>query len=143
MKYSALVLICFFSFLGCQDVKQPEKPKNLISKEKMVDMLTEAYLANAARSVNNQAIEDKGIKMDSLIYKNFGVDSLQFANSNEYYAADINTYMEIFQQVEARITSMQQRLDSIREMDKSRRDSIKNQKIDQKVEAEPLRDSLI
>lgn len=143
MKYCALILICLLSFWGCQDVKQPEKPKNLISKEKMVDMLTEAYLANAARSVNNQAIIDKGIKMDSLIYKNFGVDSLQFAKSNEYYAADINVYMDIFQKVEARIVSMQQKLDSIREIDRSRKDSIEKQKIEKKTDAEPLRDSLI
>lgn len=143
MKNGIFIFICILSFFGCQDVKQPEKPKNLISKEKMVDILTEAYLANAARSVNNQAIIDKGIKMDSLIYKNFGVDSLQFADSNAYYAADINMYMEIFQKVEARLVGMQQKMDSIREADKNRKDSIGKQKLEQKTVAELLKDSLI
>src|SRR5690606_17996206 len=95
MKYFSFILI--LAFIGCQDVKAPEKPKELIGKNKMVDILTEAYLANAARSVDNKSIIAKGIVIDTLVYKNFGVDSLQFAKSNAYYAADINTYIEIFQ----------------------------------------------
>ncbi len=140
MKYWTIILLFSFGFIGCQDVKHPEKPKNLISKDKMVDMLTEAYLANSARSVDNKSIITKGIKMDSLIYKNFGVDSLQFAKSNEFYAADINAYMEIFQKVEARLTGMQKEMDSIRNMEKSRKDSI-SKKASQPIE--PKKDSLI
>ncbi|HNP69046.1 MAG TPA: DUF4296 domain-containing protein [Aequorivita sp.] len=143
MKQLLLLSLLVLSFTGCQNVAQPEKPKDLISKEKMVDLLTEAYLANAARSVNNQAIVDKGIKIDSLIYKNFRVDSLQFANSNAYYAADVNTYMEIFQKVEARLVTMQKKMDSIREADKNRKDSIGKRKFEENVSAEPVMDSLI
>ncbi|MDP2687568.1 MAG: DUF4296 domain-containing protein [Aequorivita sp.] len=140
MKYWTIILFFSLGVFGCQDVKQPEKPKDLIGKDKMVDMLTEAYLANSARSVDNKSIITKGIKMDSLIYKNFGVDSLQFAKSNEFYAADINAYMEIFQKVEARLTGMQKEMDSIRVMEKSRKDSIRK-KASQPIE--PKKDSLI
>lgn len=140
MKYWTIILFFSLGVFGCQDVKQPEKPKDLIGKDKMVDMLTEAYLANSARSVDNKSIITKGIKMDSLIYKNFGVDSLQFAKSNEFYAADINAYMEIFQKVEARLTGMQKEMDSIRVMEKSRKDSI-SKKASQPIE--PKKDSLI
>lgn len=140
MKYWTIILFFSLGVFGCQDVKQPEKPKDLIGKDKMVDMLTEAYLANSARSVDNKSIITKGIKMDSLIYKNFGVDSLQFAKSNEFYAADINAYMEIFQKVEARLTGMQKEMDSIRVLEKSRKDSI-SKKASQPIE--PKKDSLI
>ncbi|HET8803703.1 MAG TPA: DUF4296 domain-containing protein [Aequorivita sp.] len=140
MKYWTIILFFSLGFFGCQDVKKPEKPKDLIGKDKMVDMLTEAYLANSARSVDNKSIISKGIKMDSLIYKNFGVDSLQFAKSNEFYAADIDAYMEIFQKVEARLTGMQKEMDSIREMEKKRKDSI-SKKASQPIE--PKKDSLI
>lgn len=140
MKYWTIILFFSLGVFGCQDVKQPEKPKDLIGKDKMVDMLTEAYLANSARSVDNKSIITKGIKMDSLIYKNFGVDSLQFAKSNEFYAADINAYMEIFQKVEARLTGMQKEMDSIRVMEKSRKDSI-SKKASQPIV--PKKDSLI
>ena len=70
MKHSALLIIFLLSFVSCQDVNYPEKPKNLIAKDKMVEILTETYLGNAARSVDNKTIITKGIKMDSLIYKN-------------------------------------------------------------------------
>jgi hypothetical protein len=143
MKHWVLIFVLILSILGCQNVERPEKPKNLISKEKMVDVLTEAYLANAARSVNNQAIIDKGIKVDSLIFKKFEVDSVQFAKSNDYYAADINMYLDIFQKVEARLVAMEKKLDSIRDLDRKRKDSVESQQNKERTIAEPIRDSLI
>ena len=143
MKHWVPILILILSILGCQNVERPEKPKNLISKEKMVDVLTEAYLANAARSVNNQAIIDKGIQVDSLIFKKFEVDSVQFAKSNDYYAADINMYLDIFQKVEARLVAMEKKLDSIRDLDRKRNDSVESQQNKERTIAEPKRDSLI
>lgn len=143
MKHWILIFVLILSILGCQNVERPEKPKNLISKEKMVDVLTEAYLANAARSVNNQAIIDKGIKVDSLIFKKFEVDSVQFAKSNDYYAADINMYLDIFQKVEARLVAMEKKLDSIRDLDRKRNDSVESQQNKERIIAEPKRDSLI
>jgi len=142
MKQSIFFIILTLGLFGCQDVKQPEKPKNLIAKDKMVDILLETYLANAARSIDNKSIISKGIKMDSLVYKKFGIDSLQFVKSNSYYAADINTYIKIVQEVEARLTGMQQKMDSIR-ADNKRKDSIGKQKFEDKINAEPVKDSLI
>lgn len=143
MKHWVPILILILSILGCQNVERPEKPKNLISKEKMVDVLTEAYLANAARSVNNQAIIDKGIQVDSLIFKKFEVDSVQFAKSNDYYAADINMYLDIFQKVEARLVAMEKKLDSIRDLDRKRKDSVESNQNKERIIADPKRDSLI
>ncbi|KJJ37655.1 DUF4296 domain-containing protein [Aequorivita vladivostokensis] len=143
MKHWVPIFVLILSILGCQNVERPEKPKNLISKEKMVDVLTEAYLANAARSVNNQAIIDKGIQVDSLIFKKFEVDSVQFAKSNDYYAADINMYLDIFQKVEARLVAMEKKLDSIRDLDRKRNDSVESQQNKERTIAEPKRDSLI
>ena len=143
MKHWVPIFVLILSILGCQNVERPEKPKNLISKEKMVDVLTEAYLANAARSVNNQAIIDKGIQVDSLIFKKFEVDSVQFAKSNDYYAADINMYLDIFQKVEARLVAMEKKLDSIRDLDRKRKDSVESQQNKERTIAEPKRDSLI
>ena len=139
MKYFSFILI--LAFIGCQDVKAPEKPKELIGKNKMVDILTEAYLANAARSVDNKSIIAKGIVIDTLVYKNFGVDSLQFAKSNAYYAADINTYIEIFQKVEIRLNAMQTKMDSIQKLERSKKDSLKTKNEQQKTV--PVKDSLI
>ena len=112
------------TFASCQDVKQPQKPKNLIAKDKMVEVLTEAYLANAARSVDNKSLLANGVLIDSLLYTKFGIDSLQFVRSNDYYAANVNSYMDIFQKVEANLTVLERDLDSIREMNYNKNDTL-------------------
>ncbi|WP_271423925.1 DUF4296 domain-containing protein [Aequorivita sinensis] len=124
MKQSLILIFVVISVLGCQDVNIPEKPENLIAKDKMIDILKETYLINAARSVNNKAIISKGIKIDSMIYAKYQIDSLQFAKSNAYYASDINSYMIMIQKVESELLSMREEMDSIIKLDRARRDSI-------------------
>ena len=113
MKYLA-ILTMVLGCWSCQNVKYPEKPENLLSKDKMVDVLTEAYLANAARSIGIKTMVAEGIQMDSLFYAKFDVDSLQFVRSNDFYAADVNAYISIFQEVEARLQKIEKELDSLR-----------------------------
>ena len=138
----AFFLSLILCLLGCQNVNYPEKPKNLIAKDKMVDVLTESYLANAARSIDNRAILDKGVKIDSLVYRKFGIDSLQFASSNAYYAADLNAYREIFAEVETRLTAMQKEMDSIWEMKSVQKDSLSKPKVEENQLVDPVKDSL-
>lgn len=137
-----LLLILLGGIMGCQNVHQPRKPKNLISKDKMADILTQAYLANAARSVDNKSITERGIEMDSLIYIRFGVDSLQFARSNAYYSANVNAYIEIFQNVEKRLVIVEKTLDSLREIQR-KKDSIQGIIPEEREVVEPVKDSLI
>lgn len=125
MRYWLFIIALVF--VGCQDVKRPEKPENLIPKDKMVDILTEAYLANAAQSIRNKAVFGEEIRLDSLVYAKFGIDSLQFARSNAYYATDVNTYVDIFQKIELKLNQYEKGLDSIREKSKAYRDSISEQ----------------
>ncbi len=136
--YIALILV----FAACQDVVQPEKPKNLIAKDEMVEILIETYLDNAARSIDYKTISASGIKMDSLIYREFNIDSLQFAKSNAFYAADVNIYMEIIQSVEKRLTTMQKKMDSIWEIERLQMKDANN-KDETENPAAPVRDSLI
>lgn len=143
MKHCVYLILLFFGMQACQDVNMPEKPESLIAKDKMVAILTEAYLANAARSVDNRAIITKGIVIDTIVYKNFGVDSLQFAKSNAYYAAHIDTYIEIFQKVEAGLIAKQQEMDSIRALENNRKETIQKNKEKEKVNTQTTRDSLI
>lgn len=110
MKYLALLTLVIGVY-GCQNVKYPEKPDNLIDHKKMVNILTEAYLMNAARSVGNKTMAAQGIQMDSIFYARFGVDSLQFAQSNAYYASDVNTYITLFQEVEEKLQQIEKDLD--------------------------------
>lgn len=95
-----LLVVVIMVFISCQDVKRPKEPTNLINKEAMVEILTESYLMNAARSIANRDVVNNGIKLDSIIYAKYAIDSLQFAQSNAFYSADLNTYKDIFLKVE-------------------------------------------
>ena len=102
MKHFFYIVLCML-LLSCQDVKKPEKPDNLIPEDVMVALLSEIYLGNAARSVDNKSMQKKGVKIDSFLFKKYSVDSLQFAKSNAYYASDLDAYNAIFQKIEEKL----------------------------------------
>ncbi|RZP15290.1 MAG: DUF4296 domain-containing protein, partial [Flavobacteriales bacterium] len=90
--YMRLTCLIFFMiyFISCQDVQKPEIPTNLISQEDMVGILTDVYVSNAARNINNKLLRNKNIKLDSVIFIKYKVDSLQFALSNDYYSSNLD-----------------------------------------------------
>jgi len=149
MKYLFFTILTL-SFLGCQDVKKPERPENLISQETMVLILADAYISNAARSINNRLIRKTGVMLDSLLYEKYNIDSLQFVNSNAFYTSDLNTYSKIIQKVEVRLLIIQKKTDSLFKVYKKEKpgDTIKdsiqikpNLLIDP-VESTPYQDSI-
>ena len=130
--------------LGCQDVKYPEKPDNLISEAKMVDVLTEVYLSNAVRSFNIRIVRDSGYKLDSMLYKKFTIDSIQFAKSHAYYSADLDRYTAMFEKVKVNLETMKVGADSLKSQYDKRRhiqDSIRKDSL-RAFEMERLDDSL-
>ena len=115
---SSLLFVIAILILGCTGVEKPKKPEHLISKSKMIDILTEAYLSNAARSISSKDIRDKGLQLDSIIFKKHQIDSLQFVESNVYYSTDLTVYAEIFQKVEEKLLAVKDRADSLKKKDK-------------------------
>lgn len=83
----------------------------------MVSLLVDAYLGNAARSNNNRVLREEGIQIDSVLYAKYGIDSLQMASSTAYYAAEINSYLLILDQVEDRLSLLKKELDSLARVD--------------------------
>jgi|GEM_PF-602897 len=134
MRYFSKILVLLLILVGCQDVKYPEKPENLLSREKMVQMLADAYIGNASRSksVNNRVLRTNGVHLDSIFYKKHQVDSLTFAESNAYYASDLVVYTEIITDVEKLLITKKASVDGVLEFNKKkptpRIDSIPKQK---------------
>ena len=118
------ILLLLVSF-SCQDLETTEKPEDLIPEDKMVDVLTEMALLHAARNYNKQKLEGTGIKPNEYIYDKYGIDSLQFEKSNNYYAEQYNQYERIYDSVKIRIQIMKTRLDSLRDIEIKIEDSIK------------------
>lgn len=109
-----IAIIIFLVLVGCQDVQIPEPPENLLSKQKVAEVLADAYVSNATRSkgVLNRIRRAKGLQLDSMLYTKHGVDSLSFAVSNNYYASNLEVYTEIITEVEKLLTQRKAKLDS-------------------------------
>lgn len=122
MRYFSKIIVLLLILAGCQNVKYPEKPENLLSKEKMVQMLADAYIGNASRSksYNNRILRTNGVHLDSILYKKHQVDSLTFVKSNAYYASNLVIYTEIMTEVEKLLLTKKVSVDSILKLQKKR-----------------------
>lgn len=123
----------------CQDIKYPEAPENLIDRETMIQVYTDAYLANASKNFNRTILLREQIALTEYIYKKYDIDSLQYEKSNAFYSADLDNYRDMFLQVQENINARFREVDSIveqeeeekkrykdsmRELQKRRRDSL-------------------
>lgn len=111
MKYQIYftVLLLLLLFLSCSE--NIIKPKDLISTDKMAEIIYEVSLINAAKGVSKKKLEDNGISPTRFIYEKYGIDSLQFVLSLDYYANDIDTYDNIYTTVERRIIKEKERIE--------------------------------
>ncbi len=144
MIFGVFVLL-LLSFVACQNVKKTEKPDNLIPKEMMVDILTDCYINNAARSISYVKLKDSKIKLDSMIYLKYQIDSVQFTQSNDYYSLQFNTYVDMLTQVEKRLEKIKVRTDSIVKIEK-KNDTIASEPefngLIESVDSETVQDSI-
>ena len=133
MNKLILNTICFALLaVSCQDVKFPEKPKNLISIDTMELILIDTYLLNASRNLNNHIIKKNKVALDSLIYKKYGIDSLQFAQSNAYYSLDNLVYTQLLENVQSELQIRKERLDTLlkkHEAEKKKKEAERKRKL--------------
>lgn len=102
MRYF-LVCILTLSLLSCRSSDQPEKPNNLIPKDKMASILYDVFVLNAAKGSSKIVLENNGIYPENYVFAKYDIDSLQFAESNTYYGFYVEEYEAIIADVEQRI----------------------------------------
>lgn len=112
MKNCIVILLVLFLSVSCKKelVKQPAK---LIEKEKMVDIMYDLSLLDAMRYQNPLSLDSVDTNPVKFILQKYKVDSLQFSQSNMYYATDYETYKEMFDEVSKRLAVNQRATDSI------------------------------
>ena len=67
------------------------------------------------KGINKTLLENNGILPQEFIYKKHSIDSLQFANSNDYYAFDTEVYEGIINKVKEKIESDKAKYEAINE----------------------------
>jgi galactokinase/mevalonate kinase-like predicted kinase len=136
MKYLVQILVILIIVsCGGEGKKRIKKPDNLITKDKMVDVIYDMSLVSAAKGVNRKLMEQQGVHPDQYVYEKHGIDSLQFAESNEYYAFDLDAYDEIYKKVKAKLEKDKMYYTELVQKEDSQRDSINK-------ERRKMRDSL-
>lgn len=98
-------ILIYFGILlvACSGSDRPAKPDNLISENKMSDVIYDIFVMNAAKGINKSILENNGIMPQEYVYKKHNIDSLQFAKSNDYYSYDTKTYEIIIDKVKQKL----------------------------------------
>ena len=102
MKNILSIILLFLLSTSCNS-NADKKPENLIEREKMVDIIYDLSILEAAKSQKPIVLEQYQIKSNTYIYKKYQIDSLQFANSVKFYATDLEKYYGIYDSVNKRI----------------------------------------
>ena len=132
MKHFFYILV-LISFVSCNNLDRPKKPKNLIAKDEMSEIMYDLYILNAAKGVNRKLLELNGIMPVDYIYKKYGIDSLQFAESNTYYAYDLEVYTGIMEKMTAQLEKDKELYQKLNDEDQKILDSL------QKIERKPIK----
>jgi hypothetical protein len=104
-----LIVLCFMFICSCQEDK---KPDNLISKEVMIDIITDLAVLEAVQSHNPSLLQLYGINPKEYVYDKYRVDSMQLAQSNRYYALNIKEYDAMYEKVKVRLEQQKAEIDS-------------------------------
>jgi hypothetical protein len=125
-----LFLISIVLFNACGKKSDIPKPDKLIEKEVMENILYDLALLQAIKNYQPQKLKEHSIDHKTYIYQKYKIDSLQFAQNNKYYAADMEEYRLMFQNVSDRIKK-----------EKDLNDTLLNR--ENKVKSKKIKDSLI
>jgi hypothetical protein len=120
MKKFVFIIISFF-FSCNAAIENPKKPDNLISEEKMVDIMYDVFLLNSAKGVNKRVLEQNGIFPEQYVFEKYKIDSTQFANSNNYYAYDTKAYESILNRIKEKIDLKKKEYEAFEKVEEAER----------------------
>ncbi|MBP1839300.1 DUF4296 domain-containing protein [Formosa algae] len=115
MKRLILGVLVVLIMVSCHQVSKPEKPKNLISKDKMLNIIIDMSLLSATRGFDKKNLDSNGITLQSYIYDKYNIDSLQFAESNEYYTFNLDDYEAIYEKADDSLKVLKQKFQDIQD----------------------------
>ncbi|WP_461532525.1 DUF4296 domain-containing protein [Sinomicrobium sp.] len=107
LAYRILFLTVFVVVSSCKE-SAVDKPDNLIPEDQMKDIFFDLALLNAARTVDPATLRKNHIVSEEYIYHKHAIDSIQFVESNLYYASMPNRYDSMYKEVEERLKRMEE-----------------------------------
>ena len=105
------LLFLVILFQSCSSTSSVKKPKNLIDEDLMEQILYEISIMDAMSTFTPRNPEFEEMYGKPYIYIKYGIDSLQLAESDHYYAKFPRIYHKIYSNVLTRINKMKDSLD--------------------------------
>ena len=99
LKRFLLYMFSGLLLVSCYTFNKPDKPKHLISKKEMINIIIDLKLLASSSGSNKKILEDHGVYSVDYIYKKYHIDSSTFASNNNYYAYYIDDYDAIYTKV--------------------------------------------
>ncbi len=112
MKNFVFIILVLFLAVSCKKDLVKE-PKRLIEREKMIDIMYDISILDAIKYNNPLSLDSLDGNAKQFILRKYKVDSLQFAQSNMYYASDYENYKDMFDQISKRLEKNQKKADSL------------------------------
>jgi hypothetical protein len=158
MKKIVPFFIVLIALVGCKK-ELVKEPKRLIERKKMVNIIYDLSLLEAMKVENQGFMDSIKYTSNQYIYKKYKIDSVQFAQSNIYYAADYVEYEKIYTEVKARLDKEKKQVDSLikaeaekeklkakakkKQQEKAAAETIKKAKLKTDKEADSLKKKLV
>lgn len=127
MKKIIVLVAIVTLFASCKE-EVVKKPKQLIEKDVMVNVLYDLSILEAIRNQNPASLDTFKINSRDYIFKKYKIDSVQFAKSNVYYASDYNEYKSMFEQINKRLLAKTKSVDSLIKLKKKKKSPIVDKK---------------
>lgn len=118
IKKLSIYLSTIVLVTSCYKFDKPDKPKNLIPKEQMVNILLDIRLLSSANGSNKIILENNNIYQNTYIYNKYQIDSLQFALSNNYYAYYVKDYKAIYAKVKDSLDVLRNEFKALEEQER-------------------------
>ena len=122
------ILIFAILLVSCQNVEEIKKPDSLIPEKKMVEVLTDLSILYSAKNYNKRILEETGLPLKTYLYEKHQIDSLQLAQSTEYYAKNYTQFKKIYNQVKLNLDKIKTDLEEVQVEEECVEDSIRDAK---------------
>jgi hypothetical protein len=119
-----IALLVILVFVSCKE-ETVKEPKRLIEKKVMLDVMYDLSLLEAIKYKNPTVLDSNKINPRQYIFKKYKIDSLQFAQSNVYYAADYEEYKIMFEEITKRLEKNKKAVDAKIKAEKKKKNPAK------------------
>jgi hypothetical protein len=124
MKKIIILLATVFVFISCKD-EVIKKPNRLIEKETMVNIMYDLSVLDGIKYQNPSSLDSFKINPKKYIYSKYKIDSVQFAQSNIYYASNYEEYSGIIDEINNRLTKKKSEVTAVIKADAKKKKPVK------------------